>query len=212
MGVELVGFEVVACTLSLCQPGGSGCECDTAAGLTCVPRTYGGDEGMCARVDPVCGAPTSLFEPSDLDAGPIPEDKRCNLTDHRVCDETLLDGLSTPGFVGCLHPPGINDLNEGVCLIVCSSPDLDINGNQILSAEELGRSYDCPAGYTCSLELSRALGVGPDFVEQRPCDPASCTAGLPCPEQCGAGDVECVTIAGESRCIALYGTCVPSGV
>jgi len=142
----------------------------------------------------------------------------CNeKSDHRFCNTTLLEGVENAAQTMCMPVSKTSD--EGVCIAVCSMPSLDLDGDGVISEQEKGKTFNCPANYECKHELAKELGlirpvkdIANPAVPRR-CDPAQCESGKACPAQCGAGDAECLTVQTKkgtmSYCAASMGTCEP---
>ena len=191
-----------------CPYGVAGAEKACAQGEQCIASdlevTPNGPVGLCIR-------PISWATQSDLTG------EMCNkTTDHRFCDQSLLKGLENPAQLSCVS---LQD-NEGICLAQCSAPALDLNGDGLLAKEEMGKRLSCPADYECNLDLSRKIGLlrmiknKQNPTQTKVCDATKCEPNKPCPNECGPGDGECLSLPTQSGqivnlCGAPMGTCQP---
>ena len=192
-----------ACDLTAADPDAA-----CLAGESCQPDPLVGADFA------VCGVTVAWAQATDF-AATFPGQKSCNELDgHRLCDRLPVQGLTNPADVRCFA--GFLDQaqpNQGFCFPICRFPAFDRNFNGAIEAAEAATDLECPTGFSCTADLSRATGLG-NFPtnasgELIPCDPAQCPPGQLC-GTCGGGDSECLTFSTGSFCYAPLGSCAPT--
>lgn len=205
----------VACDVKSCAAHDPACPCDTRAGYTCARLMEGITTGACVRTRGVCGTAIALASTKDLTLTDSSDNRveRCNeISASRICRK------ENTAPVSC-HLFG-NKSDEGSCIARCANPLIDQNSDGKISQRERNeaKTWPCPPNFSCSRDLGRALGVIrliPNEHHPRACDATQCSANMPCPEQCGPKDAECLAIgAGDKKryvCGAPFGICAGHG-
>lgn len=208
------GANILPCTIANCEEGGTGCECDVANDFECIELNAGPG---CVKVPGQCGNAVPPLQPENVVAGGITQELICNtVDDHAFCDDSMVaedsDSICISGIFGAADP------NPGICFALCSTPTADYDEDGTIAGDEEGNNFACAAEWQCGRETARRLGLGVTIADDsvpggaKLCSPSECTAGEPCPGECGgSGDYECVTFGtgadAESICFAPYGSC-----
>lgn len=207
--------EPVVCTESKCTGDFAECECDRANGFQCT-ALIPGVIAFCDRSAGICATQVPFVSASDFGAGGFSGETCNEVKGHAFCDNSLFQGVEKAGQSICYQFS--EKTGDGICFAFCSVPALDIDGDGKLKGREQGQKYACPANYTCSTDLGRALGLVTPIPDakaaggRKSCDPSKCQAGKACLSECGVGDAECLTFEGKDGtslnfCGAPLGSC-----
>lgn len=211
---QLVDGKPVLCTETKCKGDMADCECDHANGFQCS-ALIPGVIAFCERKAGICTTPVPFSSASDFGEEGFSGAKCNEVKGHAFCDNSLFKGVENPGEAMCVQIS--ESSGDGFCFAFCSAPALDLDADGKLEGKDAGQKFGCPVNYTCNTHMGRDLGLVvpmPDRAnpsQKKVCDPTKCTAGKPCPEQCGIGDAECLSYEGRSGtmsfCGAPFGNC-----
>jgi hypothetical protein len=207
--------DPVMCTESKCTGDFKDCECNRAEGFQCTPLIQG-VVAFCDRPAGICTTPVAFAAASDFENGSYSGETCNEVKGHAFCNNSLFDGIEKSGEALCVVLS--EKTGDGFCFGFCSAPAVDLDGDGKLKGRETGQKLACPANHTCNTELGRKLGmiapVGDKSAPngKKPCDPAKCEAGKPCPSECGIGEAECLSYPKKgggtlSFCGAPFGNC-----
>jgi hypothetical protein len=222
--IDAQGVELT-CTAARCDAGNADCECGDSFECIQFGALTADNPAVCAKQLGMCGTPVlpitvAGITERDPNLFITSEEQICNQVEGtRLCDPASFYGdTENPGTSECITDQFFANPNDGVCFAFCGSPTIDRNNNNTLEAGEQGVRNNCPTGYECTADFGRtflfAAGVddaaGPFGLKA--CDPAACTAGEPCSDECGPGDTECVSFEADfgpvSLCLAPFSNCV----
>jgi|GEM_PF-1112142 len=155
---------------------------------------------LCATARGVCVDPIDPIDRQTLNdvfnGEQVPPGTYCERTGHNTCGQFFDD--DSGGLNNCTRFSDDDEL--GVCLAICGLYDEGVYDENL-----------CPLGYFCNRDFGRVLGYGEtvkDAVgDDKRCNPAACTDGQPCPDECFGQDAVCTAFGNENLCLLPYGLC-----